>query len=338
MKFTKVLPAVVSVGVMLGTMVIASAAEKGLDNPKRDPYYAAMKDKKVVFVPITMGWDLTEGWAAVLRQQAKNLGYKLDIRDPAGSTDAGTRALSQVITEKPDLLVVHNPDIQSYARLLKQAQKADIKVLQVNMESAYATDSYIGADWIQIGEVAGQALVDHCGTGKGVSNKVAVVQGVPTGAGNIYQMRGLYNVFSKHPEIQVVSQQAANYDPSKARAIMATVLQQHPDLCGVMGVWDSQDVGIGAAVQDAGKTGKVFVVTSGGGSKPGCDNLQRGLFDELISYNVPLQGDNLRQAISELLQSKEKAGSSKVSYFTPLTVITKKNVNARNCWTLDDLR
>ncbi|MBZ0162853.1 MAG: sugar ABC transporter substrate-binding protein [Notoacmeibacter sp.] len=337
MKFTRILSAVVSMGVMLGATVWSSADEKGLDNPRRDPYYNAMKDKKVVFVPITMGWDLTEGWAAVLRKQSKNLGYELDIRDPAGSTDAGTRALSQAITEKPDLLIVHNPDIQSYARLLKQAQKAGIKVLQVNMESAYATDTYIGADWIQIGEVAGQALVDHCGAGKGVSNKVAIVQGVPTGAGNIYQMRGLHNVLSQHPEIEIVSQQAANYDPSKARDIMATVLQQHSDLCGIMGVWDSQDVGVGAAVQDAGKTGKIFVVTSGGGSKPGCDNLQRGLFDELISYNVPLQGDNLRQAVAELLQSREEAGVSKISYFTPLTIITKKNANARNCWTLDDL-
>ena len=93
------------------------------------------------------------------------------------------------------------------------------------------------------------------------------MQGVVTGAANIYLKRGITNVLAKHPEIKIVSDQSANYDPAKARAIMETVLQQNPDLCGAVGVWDSADVGIGAAVQAAGKTGQVFVVTSGGGNK-----------------------------------------------------------------------
>src|SRR4029077_18572921 len=50
------------------------------------------------------------------------LGYTFEIRDPNWSTDAGTKALTAAIAEKPDLLIIHNPDIQSYARLLKRAQ------------------------------------------------------------------------------------------------------------------------------------------------------------------------------------------------------------------------
>ena len=101
----------------------------------------------------------------------------------------------------------------------------------------------------------------------------------------------IYDVFAEHPEIKVVAEQAANYDPAKARAIMETVLQQHPDLCGIVGNWDNQDVGAGAAVQAAGKSDQVFVVTSGGGSKTGCDNIEKGLLDDDVSYDVPLQGD-----------------------------------------------
>ena len=235
-------------------------------------------------------------------------------------------------------MIIHNPDIQSYARLLKRAQDDGIKVLQVNMPSVTTTDSYVGADWVSLGEEEAKALVDHCSAGKGPSTKIAFVQGVVTGAANIYLKRGITNVLAQHPEIKIVSEQAANYDPAKARAIMETVLQQNPDLCGAVGVWDSADVGIGAAVAAAGKTGKVFVVTSGAGNKSACDNVAKGLLSMDISYNTPSAGRSSAQQIAELLESKGKAGERKVFYYGPLTKITKDTINPRNCWTMDDLK
>ena len=44
------------------------------------------------------------------------------------------------------------------------------------------------------------------------------------------------------------------------------------------------------------------------------------------------------QQIAELLTSSDAAGSRKANYFTPLTPITKENVNRRNCWTMEDLQ
>jgi ribose transport system substrate-binding protein len=317
----------------------ARAEERGLDNhAKRAPYYDALKGKKVIFVPLAMGFDLTEGWAAIMRRQAQDLGYSFEIRDPNWSTDAGTRAIRDAIAQKPDLLIVHNPDLQSYARLEQRAVQAGIKVLQVNLETVNPTDYYVGADWVKVGLIEAEALVKHCGKGSGKSGKVAILEGQPTAASNLYELYAYYHVFAEHPEIQVVADQAATYDPAKARAITETVLQQHPDLCGIVGNWDNQDVGAGAAVQAAGKTGQVFIITSGGGSQTGCDNIRKGLLSEIVSYDVPLQGDSLNQAIVELLLSPAKAGSIQTTYFTPLTLQTKDNITPRQCWTLDELK
>lgn len=319
-------------------LTTAYAAE-GLDNAaRRTPYYDGLKGKKVVFVPLAMGFDLTEGWAAIMRKQAADLGYTFEIRDPNWSTEAGTRAITALISEKPDLLIIHNPDVQSYARLIKRAQDAGIKVLQVNLESALATDSYVGADWVKVGYIEADALVKQCGAGSGKSGKVAIMQGVPTAASNLYELFAYHDVFGKHPEMKIVSEQAANYDPAKARSIMETVLQQNPDLCGVVGNWDNQDVGAGAAIQQAGKAGQVYVVTSGGGTKDGCENIRKGLLSMTVSYDVPLQGDALNQAIVELLLSPAKAAEIKTTYYTPLTLLTKDNLTPRNCWSLDELK
>ncbi|ANH07525.1 MULTISPECIES: sugar ABC transporter substrate-binding protein [Shinella] len=316
----------------------AVAQDKGLENPRSTAFHTSLKDKKVVFVPLSMGFDLTEGWAAQMRRQAERLGYGFEIRDPAWSTDAGTRAIQSLITEKPDLMVIHNPDIQSYARLLKQAQAEGIKIVQINLESNTTTDSYVGADWTEIGRKAAEAVVARCDAGKGVSTKVAIDTGVPTAASDVFQLDGIYEVLDAHPDIQVVSQQATEYNPEKARSIMATVLQQHPDLCGAIGIWDNQDTGTASAIKEAGKSDQVFLVTSGGGNSVGCENVEKGLFNLYISYNVPLQGDLLNQEIVRLLMSEGAAGESKAIYFNPLTLITKDNVNQRNCWTLDDLK
>jgi ribose transport system substrate-binding protein len=189
-----------------------------------------------------------------------------------------------------------------------------------------------------VGLIEAEALVKHCGKGSGKSGKVAILEGQPTAASNLYELYAYYHVFAEHPEIQVVADQAATYDPAKARAITETVLQQHPDLCGIVGNWDNQDVGAGAAVQAAGKTGQVFIITSGGGSQTGCDNIRKGLLSEIVSYDVPLQGDSLNQAIVELLLSPAKAGSIQTTYFTPLTLQTKDNITPRQCWTLDELK
>lgn len=316
----------------------SSAQDKGLENPRSTAFNATLKDKKVVFVPLSMGFDLTEGWAAQMRKQADRLGYSFEIRDPAWSTDAGTKAIQSLITEKPDLMVIHNPDIQSYARLLKQAQAAGIKIVQINLESNTTTDSYVGADWTEIGKTAADAIVAKCDTGKGISTKVAIDTGVPTAASDVFQLDGIYKVLNEHPDIQVVSQQATEYNPEKARSIMATVLQQHPDLCGAIGIWDNQDTGTASAIKEAGKSEQVFLVTSGGGNRVGCENVEKGLFNLYISYNVPLQGDLLNQEIARLLISEGTAGEVKTMYFNPLTLITKDNVNQRNCWTLDELK
>ena len=336
MKIKNILAALLATALLATSAV---AAEKGLDNHvKRTPYYDGLKGKKVVFVPLAMGFDLTEGWAAIMRKQAKDLGYSFEIRDPNWNTDAGTRAIQAIIAEKPDLAIIHNPDLQSYARLEQRMVKAGIKVLQVNLETTDPTDYYVGADWVKVGLIEAQALVDHCGAGSGKSGKVEILEGQPTAASNLYELYAYYHVFAKHPEIKVVADQAATYDPAKARAITETVLQQHPDLCGIVGNWDNQDVGAGAAVQAAGKTGSVFIVTSGGGSQTGCDNISKGLLSEIVSYDVPLQGDALNQAIVELLLSPAKAGAIKTTYFTPLTIQTKTTISPRMCWTLDELK
>lgn len=317
----------------------ARAEEMGMNDPQRGSFYDALEGKKVVFVPLSLGFDLTDGWYAGMKNQLEPVGVTVDVRDPNWSTEAGARAISSLIAEKPDAIVVHNPDVQTYAKLLRKAEERGIRVLQINMKSAYSTDAFVGADYIDIGRRAANAVVEKCGAG--TSGKVAIVQGVLTAAASAYQLRGISEVFDAHPEIKVVSNQAADWDASKARAITETTLQQHDDLCGIIGFWDGMDVGTGAAVKEAGREDDIFIVTSGGGGKAGCDNLESGVFDLDISYDVPGQARDLSNAIKGLFQTGYEAGEYEYSLYTKLQMLTPDTLDKyRNfgaCWTVDGL-
>ena len=87
---------------------------------------------------------------------------KIVVRDPNWNTNAGAQAVTTLISEKPDVIVLHNPDVQTYAKLIQKAEAEGIDVVQINMRSAYPSVVYVGADWVEIGEKATTAVVDAC--------------------------------------------------------------------------------------------------------------------------------------------------------------------------------
>jgi ribose transport system substrate-binding protein len=318
-------------GVSVGQAAFAQG--KGIDEPFRASYKSTLAGKTVVFVPVAMGFDLAQGWFEGLKKELEPLGVKVTSRDPNWNTNAGAQAVTTLISEKPDVIVVHNPDVQTYAKLLQRAEEAGIQVVQINMRSNYSSVVYVGADWVDIGEKAATAVVDAC---KGKSNKVAIVQGALSAAASAYTLKGVENIFGKHPDIKVVSSQAADWDAAKAKGITQTVLKQNPDLCGIVGFWDGMDSGTAAAIKEAGLTGKVFLATSGGGEQKGaCDQVKSGAFDLDLSYDVPTQASNMASSIKWLLQNKGKTGTAKGSIYTTIIPITKVNAGAEGtCWKL----
>jgi ribose transport system substrate-binding protein len=324
----------------LGFIAAATApalAQKGLDEPFQGAFKEALAGKTVAFVPVAMNFDLTEGWFASLKKELEPYGVKVIVRDPNWSTNAGAQAVTTLISEKPAVIILHNPDVQTYAKLAQRAENDGIYIVQVNMGSNYRSSAYIGADWIDIGERLTEATVKAC---QGKSNKIAVVQGALSAATSAYTLKGVENVLAKNPDIKVVSSQAADWDAAKAKAITQTVLKQNPDLCGIIGFWDGMDIGTAAAVKEAGLTGKVFLATSGGGERKGaCELVKSGAFDLDMSYDVPTQAADMAGVIKWLLSSGVKPGSVKGSMYTTLIPITKENASSDTaCWNLSDLK
>ena len=103
----------------------------------------ALAGKTVGYIPVAMGFDLTQGWLDGLKAQLEPQGVKVVLRDPNWNTNAGAQAFTALIGEKPAVIVIHNPDVQTYAKLIKKAEDEGIYVVQINMRSAQPSTAFV---------------------------------------------------------------------------------------------------------------------------------------------------------------------------------------------------
>jgi ribose transport system substrate-binding protein len=289
--------------------------------------------KKVIFVPISMGISLTEGWARRMREHAAIYGYSFEVRDAAFNMAAMSELVAKAISDKPDVLVVHNPTVQLLARQIKQAESQGIKVLQLNLQSNQPSTAFVGANWERIGREIAQDIVKECGTGTGKSGEVAIIPGQLTAADSVIMNEAAFKVFADHPEIKVVSNQASDWEPEKARQITATVIQQHPNLCAIFGHWDVHTMGAGKAVKDAHLEDKIIVYATGGGDDVTCQAVEDKVLDRVWSYDADGQGRDAGTVVDILLQGGAAADHSMLSIESPMKIIKAGPTYKRDlCW------
>ena len=319
-------------------MLACAASANAEDDPGPAAYALALNGKRVVLVPMAMGFDLAQGWAAYLKREVEGWGGVLETRDPNWSVEAGAQAITDAIAAepKPDVLVVHAPDLNSYVKLFKKAQAAGIYVVLIDNPANFGADAFIGSDWNRLGQLEAEAAVKACGDNS--SKQIGLVQGDQVNSSSLYQYAGIMKILAKYPDFKVVAKPDSNWDATTARNVTATMLQQNPGICSIIDFWDGNASGTSAAIRDAGKEGKIALVTTGGGEKVDCDKLQSGEFTAVVSTELHKQSGDMNAIIKFLLQSGQPPGTSKTYIYTLERAYTKADIKADTCWDVKALQ
>lgn len=323
-------PLAIAMAAMLGSATVSAHAADG-GAQLRAKYDKAIVGKTIAFLPMTLGAPLMDTWEYVIRTEAERSKMKYSVKDPAWNSTALAQAFEGAIADKPDVIIVQNPNVQLLVKQIKQAQQAGIYVIQLSMMSNALSDGYVGGDWTEQAEVTGKDIVKECGTGSGKSGKVVILQGELTSAQNVYMTNALMKEFAKDPAIKVVSSQATNWDATKAYDITTAVLQQHPDVCAIFGPYDIMTIGGAQAVKKAGLTGKVIVYSNGGGYKEGCDAVRDGLIDKYMDWDAWNQGREVMVMAKDLLMTGDAPGTHNLASFSSFFWVTKDNVDKARC-------
>jgi ribose transport system substrate-binding protein len=297
----------------------------------RAQFDKALKGKTVAWAPVWLG-VLESEWTRVMKAHFDDYGMKLEVRDANFKSDVQLQAVSELINEHPDVLVVQNPNVTLLAKVLKRAMDAGIYVVQVNMASNTLTDAYVGVDAKDMGRRLATSMIGDCGGGKG-SGEISILEGEATAAYSLDMKNGALEVFKTDPSIKVVSSQPTSWDANKAGEITATVLQQHPDLCGILSVWGPQAAGAAQAIKAAGKTDKTKIYVASDGQPADCDLLEQGAYYRNLSYRADTQGEAIADAVIGLLQSGDKPGTKRIAFYTAPAWVNSKDDRAY-CFTV----
>ena len=164
--------------------------------------------------------------------EVEGWGGTFETRDPNWSVEAGAQAITEAISSdpKPDVLVVHSPDLNSYSKLFKKAQADGIYVVLIDNPANFPADAFIGSDWDRLGQLEAEAAVKGCGE--------ELLQEDRPGAGRPGQRLEPLSICRHHEgagEASRISRwspsRISNWDATTSRNVTTTMLQQNPDIC-----------------------------------------------------------------------------------------------------------
>jgi ribose transport system substrate-binding protein len=225
--------------------------------------------------------------------------------------------LERAIATKPDGIIVDLLDGKGNKAVLLEALKRKIPVGifdSVPPEGMEVTS--VGNDFCEQANIASERLVKLLG-GKG---EVAIMMGVPTAPNHAIRAQCHEKTFAKYPGIKLVAKGIDNDDIETAQKQAAAIMQAHPKLGGWVACDAAGPVGVGQAIKEAGKAGKVTEV--------GLDDLPEmvqlikdGVADSSSSTKPEMQG---YWSVIALWQNAQ--GIKTPKYIdTGIAVITKEN-------------
>jgi len=184
--------------------------------------------------------------------------------------------------------------------------------------------AHIAYDGIGAGEFTAQALFDKMG-GKG---KFVAIQGMLANTTAIDRFKGMQNILKKFPDIQMVAQDTAEWDRSKAFEKMKSFLVANPDITGVWAANDNMALGALEALRAAGLAGKVMV-TGVDGIKEMLDAVAAGEAAATVLNDAFWQGGiglSLAMAAKNGVIDVKSIAKEKRQYFAKAVNVDQSNV------------
>ncbi len=218
--------------------------------------------------------------------------YDLVVNGIKNETDLAEQVglVEQMIAQQVNAIVIAPADSKALVTVLKRAKERGILVVNIDnkldaavLQQAGLSVPFVGPDNRAGARQVGEALAKRLKPG----DKVAIIEGLPT-AFNGQQRRLGFEDAMKAAAMDIVGVQSGNWEMDKANNVAAAMLSEHPDLKAILCANDNMALGAVAAIQAAGKTGKILAA--------GFDNiaaLRPMLADGRVAATADQHGDQL---------------------------------------------
>jgi ribose transport system substrate-binding protein len=179
--------------------------------------------------------------------------------------------------------------------------------------------SFLATDNKVAGEMSAKTLIDKIGT----TGKIAIMSYTAGSGSEIGRVGGFTDYIKKHSKLTIVGPFYSNSQMGTALNQTTDVLAANPDLKGIFGANEPTAIGMGRAITQAGKSGKVVAIGFDGNS-----DLQGFVKDgtiEAIAVQSAFEMGSLGvKTVAEIVEGK------KVPAFrdTGVLMVNKKNIDS----------
>jgi ribose transport system substrate-binding protein len=195
---------------------------------------------------------------AGLSEAAAERGYELLVQ--AGEFDVARQKdqLDNFIVRKVNAIIVCPCDSKSIGTSVEKANQAGIPVFTADIavlaEGAKVV-CHVASDNLAGGKLAAKAVSDALG-GRGT---IAIIDH-PEVESVIQRVRGFEEGVAANPNLHIVAKLTGHGVKDAAFRTAEDILQAHPDLDAIFGINDDSALGALAAVEKAGRQGRVRIV------------------------------------------------------------------------------
>ena len=189
-------------------------------------------------------------------------GYTMTFQGPATESAIADEVnmVENAVNRHVAGIVLAPSDPDALVPAVKKAWEAHIPV--VIIDSALADSgkqyyqSFLSTDNKKAGELCAQALISKVGT----TGKIAVMSYVAGAGSEIGRVGGFKDYIAAHSKLTIVGPFYSNSQMATALNQTTDVLTSNPDLKGIFGANEPTAVGMGRALEQSGKAGKVVAV------------------------------------------------------------------------------
>ena len=196
-------------------------------------------------------WKICEGGT---KKFTKETGIPVDFRTPSsGKVEDQNGIIENCVSNGYDGIAVSviAPDDQ-VSEINSAAAK--INVICCDSDSPKSNRiEYVGTENYTAGQELGKDIVALLPKG----GKIAVFVGTFSADNAAARLKGIEDEIKGH-DIDIVEKKEDNKDNAKARSNVEDVMNAHPDLAMVVGLWSYNGPAIAAAIEGSGKKGKVL--------------------------------------------------------------------------------
>jgi ABC-type sugar transport system substrate-binding protein len=253
-----------------------------------------------------------------MKDEAKKMGYKLEIRDAGGYPNVDTQAsqFENLAVQSVKAILIDPADPRTLAGSLGQVKGSNIPVVG-------AGDHFEGAD-VSVSS-------SHCDIGKAMAEgakkllpdggQMAALTG-PAGAPWTEDRWKCFKESLAGGNIKIVSSKASEPAVEQGVTIASDILQRYPNIDLIYGADDTVGVGAAKAVQEAKRCGKTQVLTAVLGREAE-ELMKAGCVNYVVAQQTVEVGRRAVQEADKLVKG-QKPASDTVSL--PLVSITKDNL------------